>query len=135
MIIGFVVKAPVDTPPAAPTGLTATAGNNTVSLDWNDNGEGDLAGYNVYRSTTSGSGYAKQNSSLLTNSDYNDSNVSNGTTYYYVVTAVDAGSNESGLFRRSFSHAQLSLSPEPEQFSANGGQTLQERRSATLRRM
>jgi fibronectin type 3 domain-containing protein len=96
VIIGFVVKAPVDTPPAAPTGLTAAAGNNTVSLDWNNNGEGDLAGYNVYRSTTSGSSYAKLNSSLLTNSDYNDSNVSNGTTYYYVVTAVDTGSNESG---------------------------------------
>jgi len=96
VIIGFVVKALVDTPPAAPTGLSATAGNNTVLLDWNNNGEGDLAGYNVYRSTTSGSGYAKQNSSLLTSSDYNDPNVSNGTTYYYVVTAVDAGSNESG---------------------------------------
>jgi hypothetical protein len=95
VIIGFVVKALVDTPPSAPTGLTATAGNNTVSLDWNNNGEGDLAGYNVYRSTTSGSGYVKLNSSLLTSSDYNDSNVSNGTTYYYVVTAVDAGSNES----------------------------------------
>jgi hypothetical protein len=95
VIIGFVVKAPADTPPAAPTGLSATAGNNIVSLDWNNNGESDLAGYNVYRSTTSGSGYAKLNGSLLTSSDYNDSNVSNGTTYYYVVTAVDTGSNES----------------------------------------
>jgi fibronectin type 3 domain-containing protein len=94
-IIGFVVKAPADIPPSAPTGLAATAGNNTVSLDWNNNGEGDLAGYNVYRSTTSGSGYVKLNSSLLSISDYNDSNVSNGMTYYYVVTAVDAGSNES----------------------------------------
>ncbi len=95
VIIGFVVKAPANTPPATPTGLAATAGNNTVSLDWNNNGESDLAGYNVYRSTTSGIGYAKQNSSLLTNSDYNDSNVSNGTTYYYVVTAADTGGLES----------------------------------------
>ena len=96
VIIGFVVKAPVNTAPAAPTGLVATAGNNTVWLDWNNNGESDLAGYNVYRSTTSGSGYAKQNSSLLTSSDYNDPNVSNGTTYYYVVTAVDTVGLESG---------------------------------------
>jgi hypothetical protein len=95
VIIGFVVKAPVNTAPAAPTGLVATAGNNTVWLDWNNNGESDLAGYNVYRSTTSGSGYAKQNSSLLTSSDYNDPNVSNGTTYYYVVTAVDTVGLES----------------------------------------
>ena len=96
VIIGFVVKAPVNTPPAAPTGLTATAGNHTVSLDWSNNGESDLAGYNIYRSTTSGSDYAKLNSSLLTNSDYNDPNVSNGTTYYYVVTAADTGGLESG---------------------------------------
>jgi fibronectin type 3 domain-containing protein len=96
VLIGFVVKAIIDLPPAAPTGLTATAGNNTVSLDWNNNSEPDINGYNVYRSTTSGSSYVKLNSLLLTNSDYNDSNVSNNTTYYYVVTAVDAGSNESG---------------------------------------
>jgi fibronectin type 3 domain-containing protein len=88
---------PTDTtPPAAPTGLAATAGDATVSLDWNDNGEGDLDGYNVYRSTTQGSGYSKLNGSLLSSSDYTDNNVSNGTTYYYVVTAVDTSSNESG---------------------------------------
>jgi arabinogalactan endo-1,4-beta-galactosidase len=84
------------TPPATPAELTAKAGFGTVSLDWNNNGEGDLAGYNVYRSTTSGSGYSKQNNSLLTGSDYNDSNISNGTAYYYVVTAVDTSANESG---------------------------------------
>ena len=36
--------------PAAPADLVATAGESEVSLDWNDNSEGDLAGYNVYRS-------------------------------------------------------------------------------------
>ncbi|UCG47482.1 MAG: hypothetical protein JSU94_18600, partial [Phycisphaerales bacterium] len=88
---------PMDTtPPAAPTGLSATAGDATVSLDWNDNGEGDLDGYNVYRSTTSGGGYSRLNGSLLSSSDYTDNSVSNGTTYYYVVTAVDTSSNESG---------------------------------------
>jgi hypothetical protein len=84
------------TPPAAPTGLAATAGDATVSLDWNDNGEGDLDGYNVYRSTTSGSGYSQLNGSLVGSSDYIDNSVSNGTTYYYVVTAVDTSTNESG---------------------------------------
>jgi len=83
------------TPPAAPTGLMASAGDSTVSLDWNDNGEGDLAGYNIYRSTTSGSGYSQINGSLVLNSDYTDNTVTNGTTYYYVVTAVDISSNES----------------------------------------
>jgi len=87
---------PLDAPPAAPTGLTATAGDTQVSLDWNDNGESDLAGYNVYRSTTLGTGYVKVNGTLLASSDYLDSGLANGTTYYYVVAAVDTGSNPSG---------------------------------------
>jgi fibronectin type 3 domain-containing protein len=82
-------------PPLAPTGLSATAGNGTVSLDWNDNGEGDLDGYNVYRSETSGSFYTQINASLLTSSDYVDTDVVNGTPYYYVVTALDMTANES----------------------------------------
>ena len=84
-----------DAPPGAPTGLAATAGNGQVTLDWADNTESDLSGYNVYRSTTQGSGYAKINSTLVLTSNYVDSTVINGTTYYYVVTAVDTGSNES----------------------------------------
>lgn len=82
--------------PAAPAGLTATAGNATVALDWSDSDESDLAGYYVYRSTTSGSGYSKLTSTLLTDSRYADVNVPHDTTYYYVVTAVDPNSNESG---------------------------------------
>ena len=81
--------------PAAPTGLTAAAGTGTISLDWNNNNESDLAGYNVYRSITSGSGYSKLNSSLVTTSAYADNTVINGTTYYYVVTAVNTGNYES----------------------------------------
>jgi hypothetical protein len=91
-----VSAAPTDTiPPSAPTGLTATAGNGSVSLNWNDNAEFDLAGYNIYRSTTPGSGYSKLNGSLLTASAYIDNSVVNGTTYYYIVKAVDTSSNES----------------------------------------
>ncbi len=88
-------SGPDITPPSAPIGLSVTAHNSTVSLDWNDNSESDLDGYNVYRSTTSGSGYSLLNISLLSSSDYIDNDVVNGTTYYYVVTALDAWSNES----------------------------------------
>jgi len=85
---------PTDIPPAAPTGLVATKGVGQVTLDWNDNSEGDLASYNIYRSLTSGSGYAYLDNSVT--SDYIDTTVTNGVTYYYVVKAVDLGSNESG---------------------------------------
>ena len=86
---------PNDPPPAAPTGLVATAGDGTVSLNWDDNTEPDLAGYNVYRSTTSSGPYSKINGPLVTSSTYNDTSVTNGTTYYYVVRAEDNGANDS----------------------------------------
>ncbi|HKL20268.1 MAG TPA: glycosyl hydrolase family 28-related protein, partial [Tichowtungia sp.] len=82
------------TPPAAPSGLSATAGDASVTLDWADNGEGDLAGYSVFRSTTSGS-YGAALATGLTASDFVDSTVVNETTYYYVVTATDTSTNES----------------------------------------
>ena len=82
-------------PPDVPTGLSAYAGNETVTLDWADNAESDLAGYNVYRRLTADSEYVLLNSSLLNGSDYIDHDVVNGTTYFYVVTAVDQRFNES----------------------------------------
>ena len=97
LFAGNYLQEPVDTTaPAVPANLGAAAGNATVSLDWDDNVEEDLAGYNIYCSTTSGSGYVKLNGSLLSNSDYTDNDVTNETTYYYVVTAVDTSDNESG---------------------------------------
>jgi len=87
---------PIDAiPPAAPTGLIATAGDGEVVLDWDDNAEADLAGYQVYRSTTSGS----YGSPLATtgSSTYTDASVTNGTTYYYVVTARDEVPNSSAM--------------------------------------
>jgi hypothetical protein len=84
------------TPPAAPTGLTAIRSVINVLLDWNNNTESDLASYNVYRSTTSGTGYIKLNGTLLTASSYFDDSTTSGQTYYYIVKAVDTSWNESG---------------------------------------
>jgi hypothetical protein len=95
--------APDTTPPAAPTGLVAITGTDHVVLDWNDNIETDLAGYNIYRAETHGSGYGKLNTSLVTASDYNDDTITVGTTYYYVVTAVDTNNNESAYSNESSS--------------------------------
>jgi Zn-dependent metalloprotease len=86
---------PDTTEPAAPANLTAIAGDGTVSLDWDNNTEPDLDGYNVYRSTTSGGPYNQINTSIVGVSTYTDDTVTNGTTYYYVVTAVDTSTNES----------------------------------------
>ncbi|GAH66538.1 unnamed protein product, partial [marine sediment metagenome] len=86
-----VSAIPADAAPAAPTGLVATAGDEEISLDWNDNSEGDIDGYNIYRSTDSGGSptpYAKINASLVALSQYTDTGLYGGGTYYYVVTAV-----------------------------------------------
>ena len=75
--------------PAAPQGLAAGAAETTISLNWDDNTEADLAGYNVYRSLGPSSDYVRINLPLLTGSEYVDTNVDNCITYYYLVTAVD----------------------------------------------
>jgi hypothetical protein len=67
---------------------------HTVNLSWTAS-TSTVSGYNVYRSTTSGSGYSKLNGSLVGSVDYTDSTVANGNTYYYVTTAVDGSGNES----------------------------------------
>jgi hypothetical protein len=84
-----------DVPPAAPTGLAASVTNDDVALDWADSGEQDLAGYRVYRGTTPGGPYSPIGPALIGASAYSDQDLAPGT-YYYVVTAVDAGGFESG---------------------------------------
>jgi hypothetical protein len=75
------------------TGIAQQVQHN-VQLSWTDSGSG-LAGYNVYRSTTSGSGYVLLNGALVGADAFTDSTVESGTTYYYVTTAVDGTGTES----------------------------------------
>jgi len=78
---------------------------HTVSLSWTAS-TSTVNGYNVYRSTTSGTGYTKLTASLVSVVSYSDSTVVNGTTYYYVTTAVDGGGNES-----TFSNEAVAVIP------------------------
>jgi hypothetical protein len=73
-------------PPAAPTGLTATAGDTQVSLTWNT--VAGAASYTIKRSTTSGGPYTTIQSNVTTTS-FTNTGLTNGTTYYYVVSAVN----------------------------------------------
>jgi hypothetical protein len=65
-----------------------------VTLSWTTS-TSTVSGYNIYRTTISGSGYAKINSGLIAGLTYTDTTVQSGTTYYYVATAVDASGDES----------------------------------------
>jgi fibronectin type 3 domain-containing protein len=72
--------------PAAPTGLAATAGNSLVALSWS--ASSGASSYHVKRATTSGGSYTQIGAP--TSATYTDSSLSNGTAYYYVVSAVNS---------------------------------------------
>jgi hypothetical protein len=74
--------------PSSPTNLTATAGNAQVTLNWS--AVTGATGYNVKRSTTPGGPYSTVAENVY-GTTYLDTAVVNGTTYYYVVTAINAG--------------------------------------------
>jgi hypothetical protein len=75
--------------------FTAAAGTaHSVVLTWSAS-TSTVSGYNVYRSTVSGSGFTKLNSSPVARLNYSDTAVQSGTTYFYVATSVDSGGDES----------------------------------------
>jgi acid phosphatase type 7 len=110
---GQVSPPPPDTtPPAAPTGLIATPGDQVVGLDWNDNSEPDLSGYRVYRRNADGS-WPTTPTATPTGSQWSDSGRTNGTTYTYRVTALDGSGNESTPSSTVSATPLGSTSPDP----------------------
>lgn len=85
------------TPPAAPTGLSATAvASDQIDLTWNANSEADLSRYTVYRAKSAGGPFARIASVTKTASPgYSNTGLQQSTTYYYRVTAIDASGNQS----------------------------------------
>ena len=88
------------------TGTGTAATQHTVDLTWNVST--NAVGYNIYRGTVSGGPYTMINASLDSTTAYTDSTVVSGTTYYYVTTAVNANSEESG-----YSNQATAVIPNP----------------------
>jgi hypothetical protein len=78
--------APIITP-AAPAALVVSPGENAVPLHWQSSF--GATSYTVLRATTSGGPYSTIVSGVTVPS-YTDTTVTNGTTYYYVVTATNS---------------------------------------------
>ena len=90
--ISKIARWTEDFNPKAPSNLIATAGDSQVALSWNT--VTAATSYNVKRSTTAGGPYTTI-ATNVTGTSYLDTTVTNGTTYYYVITAVDSNGNES----------------------------------------
>jgi fibronectin type 3 domain-containing protein len=82
--------------PSAPTGLAATGTLESITLDWDDNTEDDLAYYEVWRHTSNSSGSATRIANTLS-SRFVDTLPSGTTTYYYWIKAVDRSGNASSF--------------------------------------
>jgi hypothetical protein len=80
-------------PPAAPTGLAATAAPNSVELSWNPNTEPGLGSYDVYRAT--GGGAFEKIADALAAPAYSDRTAEHGKICHYAVTAVSRTDHES----------------------------------------
>ena len=87
--------------PSAPTGLEAIAGNAQIALTWS--ATADATSYVLERSTSSGGPYTQI--STPGSSSYTDTGVVNGTTYYYVVIAVNSA-------EQSAASAEASATPD-----------------------
>jgi len=76
------------------SGTGVAQASHFVSLTWAAN-TSVVAGYNVYSSTVSGGPYARLTSAPVPATNYTDSSVQQGLTYYFVVTAVNSQNQES----------------------------------------
>lgn len=88
--------------PSAPTGVAVTAGNAQATITWNS--VSGATSYNIYWSTTSGVTKSSGTKISSVTSPYTHSSLTNGTTYYYVVTAVNS-------YGESIESSQVSVIP------------------------
>ncbi|HMK29849.1 MAG TPA: fibronectin type III domain-containing protein, partial [Terriglobales bacterium] len=106
------------TAPAAPTGVTATAGNQQVALTWT--ASAGATSYKVKRGTTSGGPYTQVGAP--TAASYADNGLSNGSKYYYVVSAVNAAGESGNSGEVSATPASaVAIPPVPTGVTATAG--------------
>ena len=97
--------------PDAPTDLVAFSGAGQISLIWNEGLANDISGYNIYRAADETVSITLTDFySTTTATSFIDLNVEEGTSYSYLVTAVDDAGNESEASNIVFD-SPLNVSP------------------------
>ncbi|MBV8515437.1 MAG: hypothetical protein JO260_09065 [Acidobacteria bacterium] len=95
--------------PAAPTGVTATAGNAQVAIAWT--ASSGATSYHVKRSTASAGPFTQISAPTTTN--FTDATVTNGTTYFYVVSALNSA-GESANSTAASAKPTAPTQPQPQ---------------------
>ena len=102
-------------PPPAPQSLQATAGNAQVALAWSapaSNGGSAITGYSVYRGTAPNPDRRAHRPTSAWRRATSDSGRTNGQTYYYKVTALNAV-GESAVLERGHGDAERTARHRP----------------------
>jgi hypothetical protein len=89
-----------DNAPGSPQTVSLSGGgSHDVMLTWTASVTPGVLGYYVYRGAASGKeSTAPLNSTPIAGTSYADSNVANGQTYYYVVTAVGTNGTTQSVY-------------------------------------
>src|SRR5262249_15309131 len=111
------------TAPGAPTLNSATAGNSSVALAWSTpatDGGAAITSYRVYRGTSTGSETLLTTLGVVTS--WTDNSATNGTTYYYKISAVNSVGESAPSNERSATPSQPATVPgAPTLNSATAG--------------
>ena len=91
-----VFRSTIGQPPAAPLSLIASTGNSQVTLKWNKNTEADFLKYRIFMGTDSVNVSLKDSTSAsISDTTKIITGLTNGTTYYFRVSALDSARLES----------------------------------------
>lgn len=105
--VGYFSNAVVSPAVEQLTGNGVAQGAHSADLTWQEN-DLSVVGYNIYRGTTHGGPYRQINTTLDAATNYTDSTVAAGITYYYVTTAVDGAGQQS-----AYSNETAAAIPSP----------------------
>lgn len=107
------------TVPAAPIGVSAVGGSNQVTISWA--AVSGATSYNIYWSTTAG--VTPATGTLIANatSPHLQTGLTAATTYFYVITAVNAAGSSLPSAQVSATTASAAVPPAPTGLTAVGG--------------
>ena len=109
----------VQTVALPPTGITASAVQNQITLNWTAS-IGAIS-YNIYRGTASGAETTTPIATGISGTSFVDPGLNSGTSYYYLITAVDSTA-ESAKSGEVSAHVAQTIAPAPTGLTAGGNQ-------------